>query len=329
MSTTILRTADAWWVQTTGANNTDSTDSTPLAHRLDLDATTTAGLLTDRPALEAAISAATAEGSTAPTFDPVLLDLVSPVSAPCRVVAQMTNYVSHVKDSGMDPETVPCTFFRKASHSVSGPTGDVIRPAHVGFLDYEIEIGLVFGTELPVGTTVTADTLGDAVAGLVITNDVSARDIQMPQTQFYEAKSYPTFTPTGPALVLLDSEELKRFTDIRMVLTVNGETRQDSSPAEMVYTPVETLNALLRFQPLSPGDLLLTGTPGGTALKSPGALLEKIGGLLPPAKKWTAFFSRQAKEPRYLKDGDVMELRAATPDGAIDLGVQRTTVRFS
>ncbi|AGP29886.1 fumarylacetoacetate hydrolase family protein [Corynebacterium terpenotabidum] len=323
MSTTILRTSDAWWVQTT-----DPTGA-PLAHRLDLGAQTTAELLADRTALDASVAAATAADSTAPTVDPALLDLVSPVSTPCRVVAQMTNYVSHVKDSGMDPETVPCTFFRKASHSISGPNQDVIRPAHVGFLDYEIEIGLVFGTELPVGSTVTADTLGDAVAGLVITNDVSARDIQMPQTQFYEAKSYPTFTPTGPALVLVDSDDLRRFTEIRMVLTVNGETRQDSSPAEMVYTPVEALNSLLRFQPLSPGDLLLTGTPGGTALKSPGALLEKIGGLLPPTKKWSAFFTRQAKEPRYLNDGDVMELRAATADGVIDLGVQRTTVRLS
>lgn len=319
MTTTILRTADAWWVQTTGSDNT------PTARRLDISAATTGELLADRAALDAAVAAAT--DGPVETSDPALLDLVSPVSSPCRVVAQMTNYVSHVKDSGMDPETVPLTFFRKTSHSISGPTEDVLRPSHVDFLDYEIELGLVFGAELPVGSTVSADTLGDVVAGLVITNDVSARDIQMPKTQFYEAKSYPTFTPTGPALVLLDSEELRRFTDIRMQLTVNGETRQDSSPAEMVYSPVETLNDLLRFQPLSPGDLLLTGTPGGTALKSPGAVIEKIGGLLPPAKKWAAFFKRQANEPKYLKDGDVMELRAATPDGAIDLGAQRTTVR--
>jgi 2-keto-4-pentenoate hydratase/2-oxohepta-3-ene-1,7-dioic acid hydratase in catechol pathway len=229
----------------------------------------------------------------------------------------------------MDPETVPLTFFRKTSHSVTGPYDDVIRPAHVDFLDYEIEIGLVLGAELPIGTHISASTLADAVAGLVITNDVSARDIQMPKTQFYEAKSYPTFTPTGPALVLLDNTELARFREIRLTLTVNGKVRQDSTPGEMIYQPVETLNDLLRFQPLSPGDLILTGTPGGTALKSPGAVIEKIGGLLPAAKKWSAFFSRQAKVPLYLKDGDVMELRAATADGAIDLGTQRTTVRFA
>jgi 2-keto-4-pentenoate hydratase/2-oxohepta-3-ene-1,7-dioic acid hydratase in catechol pathway len=326
MSTTILRTTDAWWVQTLN-------DGIPTAHRLDLDAATTRELLADRPALDAAVVAATAadKDSTDSAYatDPAMLDLVSPVTAPCRVVAQMTNYVSHVRDSGMDPETVPLTFFRKTSHSISGPYDDVIRPTHVDFLDYEIEIGLVLGTELPVGSRVTASTLADAVTGLVITNDVSARDIQMPKTQFYEAKSYPTFTPTGPALVLLDNDELSRFRDIRLTLTVNGETRQSSTPAEMIYQPIETLNDLLRFQPLSAGDLLLTGTPGGTALKSPGAVLEKVGGLLPAAKKWAAFFKRQANVPQYLKDGDVMELRAATADSAIDLGTQRTTVRFA
>ena len=61
-----------------------------------------------------------------------------------------------------------------------------------------MEIGLVIGRDIPVGTTITEDNLADYIAGLVVTNDVSARDIQLPQTQFYEAKSYPTFTPSGP-----------------------------------------------------------------------------------------------------------------------------------
>ena len=79
------------------------------------------------------------------------------------------------------------------------PTAPVIKPAHVKFLDYEVEIGLVIGRDIPVGTGISESSLSDYVAGLVVTNDISARDIQLPQTQFYEAKSYPTFTPTGPA----------------------------------------------------------------------------------------------------------------------------------
>jgi len=310
MSSTILRTPDAWWVRTPAG-----------AARIDTDATTTGGLLAEHEEIEAA-------RASTETVDPATLDLVSPVTARCRVVAQMTNFVSHVKDSGLDPDTVPLTFFRKSSGSVSGPSSDIIRPHHVRYLDYEVEIGLVIGRELQVGTQVTADNWASFVAGLVVTNDVSARDIQLPKTQFFESKSYPTFTPVGPLLVLLDDDELERFGDLRLRLWVNGELRQDSVvDDDMIYSPLEALQALSRFQRLDPGDLLLTGTPAGTALSAPPKPVEIIAALLPPALKWKLFFQRQAQNPKYLKHGDVLEAAIGTDDGAIDLGRQRTVVR--
>ena len=207
MTLSVLRTAEAWWVQTpTGAAKIATT------------AATTRELLADC----AAIDAAAHSTDTVPVDG---LQLLSPVTTPCRVVAQMTNFVSHVKDAGMDPKSIPLTFFRKASASISGPFDDIVKPDHVKFLDYEVEIGLVIGQDIPVGTTISESNLADYIAGLVVTNDVSARDIQLPQTQFYEAKSYPTFTPVGPALVLLDADELKRFGDLR--LRVGGEVRQN------------------------------------------------------------------------------------------------------
>jgi 2-keto-4-pentenoate hydratase/2-oxohepta-3-ene-1,7-dioic acid hydratase in catechol pathway len=312
MTTSILRTADAWWVQTsTGAAKIATT------------ATTTRELLADRAAIDAA----------AHSRDIVPVDgltLVSPVTAPCRVVAQMTNYASHVTDAGMDPKSIPLAFFRKASGSISGPFDDIVRPEHVRFMDYEVEIGLVIARDIPVGTTVTAENLADYIAGLVVTNDVSARDVQLPQTQFYEAKSYPTFTPVGPALVLLDADELKRFGDLRLQLRVNGEVRQNAVvEGDMIYPPLQALGALARFQRLDAGDLVMTGTPVGTALSAPPKPIEIIGNLLPPAVKWKAFFKRQANNSKYLHDGDVVELAVATDDGAIDLGYQRTTARYA
>ncbi|MGZ8749125.1 MAG: fumarylacetoacetate hydrolase family protein, partial [Mycobacterium sp.] len=202
MSISIYRTSDAWWTGTGDA-----------VARIDTDATTTAQLLADRPAIDLA----TASTETVPVRG---LELLSPVTAPCRVVAQMTNFASHVKDTGGDPEKVPLTFFRKASGSITGPVGDIVKPEHVRLLDYEVEIGLVIGRDVPVGTTITADNLADYVCGLVVTNDVSARDVQLTKTQFYEAKSYPTFTPVGPALVLVDAEELGRFGELRLQLRV-------------------------------------------------------------------------------------------------------------
>ena len=312
MTMSVLRTADGWWLQTDGR-----------AAKVATPASTTKELLNDRAAVERAAN----------STDTVAVDgltLLSPVTAPCRVIAQMTNFASHVRDAGMDPKTIPLTFFRKSSASINGPFDPVIKPPHVRLLDYEVEIGLVIGRDIPVGTTITESDLSDCIAGLVVTNDVSARDIQLPQTQFYEAKSYPGFTPVGPALVLLDADELKRFGDLRLCLSVNGQQRQNALvEPDMLYRPLRALQSLTRFQDLSAGDLILTGTPVGTALSAPPKPIEIIGNLLPPALKWKAFFHRQAANPKYLHDGDVIEASVSTDDGAIDLGTQRTPVSYS
>jgi 2-keto-4-pentenoate hydratase/2-oxohepta-3-ene-1,7-dioic acid hydratase in catechol pathway len=311
MTISVLRTNDSWWVQTpTGAAKIVST------------AATTGELLADGGAIDAAAHSS----DTVPVDS---LELISPVTRPCRVVAQMTNFASHVKDAGMNPKTIPLTFFRKASASISGPFDDIVKPQHVKFLDYEVEIGLVIGRDIPVATEITESNLSDYIAGLVVTNDVSARDIQLPQTQFYEAKSYPTFTPVGPALALLDADELKRFGDLRLRLRVSGEVRQNMVvDGDMLYKPLQALQSLARFQDLAAGDLILTGTPVGTALSAPPKPVEKIAALLPPAVKWKLFFNTQAKNEKYLQHGDVVELSVATDDGAIDLGTQRTAVRY-
>ncbi len=301
MTTSILRTTDDWWVQTADG-----------AARIDTVATTTGGLLTDRTAIDAAVRSA--------HFVPIDgLRLISPVTVPCRVVAQMTNFASHVKGSGMDPKAVPLTFFRKTSGSINGPFDKIVKPPHVKLLDYEIEIGLVIGRDVPVGTEITESNLTDFIAGLVVTNDVSARDVQLTKTQFYEGKSYPTFTPVGPALVLLDADELNRFGDLRLDLQVNGEVRQHMLVrGDMIYPPLQALQSLARFQPLGTGDLIMTGTPVGTALGAP-----------PKPPELTAFLEREAHNPKYLQHGDTLELSIATDNGAIDLGTQRTSVRYA
>ncbi len=317
MSARLARTADGWWAVTPAG-----------LVRLGLPAATTAGLLADRAVLHEAIDAAQATAAAAPR-DAVpadSVDLLSPVTAPARVVAQAVNYRSHATDSGFDPDAVPPAFFRKASHSITGPAGDIIRPDGVGFLDYEVELGLVIGADQPVGTAVTDADLARYVAALVVANDVSARQIQLVKTQFYESKSYPTFTPVGPWLTLVDAADLSRLDSLRLTLSVNGQVRQDSTAADMIVHPARALTLLSRFQPMAPGDLLLTGTPGGTALKAPGKITGTLAGLLPPATRWKLFFGKQAANPRYLRDGDVITATIASPDGRLDLGTQRKTV---
>jgi 2-keto-4-pentenoate hydratase/2-oxohepta-3-ene-1,7-dioic acid hydratase in catechol pathway len=313
MTARLALTTDGWWLLTPAG-----------LVRLGLDAPTTGALLAGRSALNAAVAAAAATARAA--MPAGSLDLLSPVTAPARVVAQAVNYRSHAAESGFDPDKIPPVFFRKSSHSLTGPAGNIIRPPGVGFLDYEVELGLVIGADLPVGTTVTQETLHHYVGALVITNDVSARQIQLTKTQFYEAKSYPTFTPAGPWLALAGAAELAKLGSLRLTLSVNDEVRQDAVATEMIVTPARALTALSKFQPLAPGDLLLTGTPGGTALQAPPKAVDKLAGLLPPPVKWQMFFRRQAGNRRYLRDGDVVTASIASADGELDLGTQRCTV---
>jgi 2-keto-4-pentenoate hydratase/2-oxohepta-3-ene-1,7-dioic acid hydratase in catechol pathway len=305
MTISILRTADDWWVQTPSG-----------AARIHTDAATTAEVLADRGPIDDAAHST----DTVPVES---LELLSPVTTPCRVVAQATNYASHVRDVGRDPAKTPLTLFRKASGSVAGPFDDIVKPAHVQLLDYELEIGLLIGRELPVGTEVTEANLAEFVSGLLVTNDVSARDVQLTKAQFYESKSYPTFTPIGPALVLVDADELKRFGDLRLQLRVNGEMRQNMVvEGDMLYTPVQALQTMAKFQKVDAGDVVLTGTPVGTALTARG--IEN-----PNQMDLKTFLAGQAKNPNYLHHGDVVEATVATDDGAIDLGTQRNKVVYA
>ncbi|MDV6304386.1 fumarylacetoacetate hydrolase family protein [Rhodococcus cerastii] len=308
MFVNVVRTVDGWW-------RLDG----DRAIRIDTEAQTTRELLADRGAITGASGAGTSVGE---------LELVSPITTPCRVVAQLLNYRSHAIDAGSDPNTLQPTFFRKSSASVSGPFDPIRQPAEVALLDYEIELGIVVGAEIPIGTTVTDDNLSDYVAGVVVANDVSAREIQLTKVQVYESKSYPTFTPLGPRLVLLDNDELRRIPELHMTLAVNGETRQDQTIGnDLITPPAEALTRLARFQNMTAGDVLLTGTPIGTAISAPARIVQKIGELIPPALKWKFFFARQAKNPKYLSVDDVITAGIKTTDGTIDLGTQETVVR--
>jgi 2-keto-4-pentenoate hydratase/2-oxohepta-3-ene-1,7-dioic acid hydratase in catechol pathway len=310
LSINLIRTAKRWYVQR-------GSEAFPV----DAELPTTAELLA--AGLDAVRAAASAAAGRVPADR---LSLLSPVTTPCRVVAQAVNYRCHAQESGFGGSP-PAVFFRKSSASVSGPTDDVVRPGHVRLLDYELEVGLVMGRRLAIGATVTDADLPGYVAGLVMCNDLSARDVQLEKGQFYESKSYPTFTPTGPRLVLLGADDFGRLAGLRLRLWVNGELRQDGTAADMITRPAAALTLLARFQPLDPGDLLLTGTPGGTALQAPPAVIEKLGDLLPTPLKWRVFFSRQERNPAYLKAGDVVTASIASEDEALDLGTQRVVVR--
>lgn len=261
------------------------------------------------------------------TLDANEVRILSPITRNQQFVCQGANYRQHMIESGVDPDVKTFNMiFTKASSCIVPADSDVVLPRRVRFLDYEIELGLVLRREIRGPVLVTNDNLHEFVAAAVIVNDYSARDVQIPQMQFYKGKSFRTFGPVGPHLTLLDESNIAFVKQLRLTLTVNGEVRQDDSTANLVYGPAETLTELSHVQDFEAGDLLSTGTPAGCALSVPSPAKQRIAQLIPEKKRWELFFKTQSKRTQYLKVGDVVEARIKSEDGRIDLGVQRNRV---
>ena len=253
--------------------------------------------------------------------------ILSPVTTPSRLYCQGANYRQHMIESGMDPDAKLFNmFFTKADASVCSAQAAVTCPAHVKLLDYEIELALVFRRPISSPTTVTHETLADYIFAIAIANDLSARDVQLPQTQFFKGKSYRGFCPIGPWLTVLEHEEFSRIDDLALELDVNGVARQRDTTANLVFKPPETITELSTFADIAPGDLLLTGTPSGCALRVPPPPVRRLLQVLPERVLWKLFLKGQARRPQYLKPGDRITARIRSRDGAIDLGEQTTAI---
>lgn len=253
--------------------------------------------------------------------------ILSPVTRNQRFVCQGANYRKHMIESGMNPDDKKFNMiFTKATSCMAPADTDIIRPPVCNFLDYEVELGIVLKKDISDQVTINDANLHEYVAGVTIVNDVSARDVQVPQMQFYKGKSFRTFGPIGPVLCLLDKEDMHYIDKLQLTLKVNGEVRQDENSSDLVFRPGDTLTELSGVHDFAPGDLLATGTPAGCALSAPSPAKQKLAALLPEATKWKIFLKIQAKRPQYLQPGDKLETRIRSLDGVIDLGVQRNTV---
>ncbi|OBG29681.1 fumarylacetoacetate hydrolase family protein [Mycobacterium sp. 852002-51057_SCH5723018] len=261
------------------------------------------------------------------SIDLAAVQLLSPITTPCRVICQGANYRQHAIEAGMNPdERTFNLFFDKTDAAITDPTAPVTRPAHVRLLDYEIELALVIGAPITAPTTVTPENLHEFVFGLTIANDLSARDVQLPQGQFLKGKSYRGFCPVGPFLAVPESDEYDLLNDLELSLSVNGIQRQHDNTRNMLYRPAETLTELSEFCDLGPGDLVLTGTPHGCVATSPPALVRRLAtALLPEHTLWAMFVKQNISKP-YLKPGDVITASIRNASGAIDLGAQHTTI---
>ncbi|MEH6904919.1 fumarylacetoacetate hydrolase family protein [Neobacillus drentensis] len=254
--------------------------------------------------------------------------ILSPVTKPARIVCQGVNYSEHRSETGMDAARAPFNLiFSKADSSLCGATSEIVRPSGVKLLDYELELGLVIGTEISEASDITDENLHQYIAGLVIVNDVSARDVQLSEGQWLKGKSYRTFCPTGPYFYLLDKGELPLIHDLELNLWVNNELRQSANSNQLLYKPAETLTELSEIMDLSPGDLIVTGTAGGVALSLTPQVLELLSNMaIPYQQKLDLLEKGQLISGKYLKDGDVIRCQIKSANGVIDLGEQISKV---
>lgn len=255
------------------------------------------------------------------------LKLLSPVTSDADYICQGLNYASHLREIGRDPrDAVHNIFFQKAASCICAPGDNIVRPPHVKALDYEIELGLIVSCAITGSLSITDEDLHDFLGGVVITNDISARDVQVSHEQFNKAKSYRTFGPTGPFLVLLSREEWRRYGELELVLSVDGEERQRGEASDMIHKPGATLTELSEIRDLKPGDMIATGTPGGVALKVLGKLAMLVGAFMSPSKRSEIIAKRAQSDPDYLRPGNTVTCSIATPDRVIDLGTLENTV---
>src|ERR1700740_541528 len=262
-----------------------------------------------------------------PTIPESEVQWLSPVTANQQFICQGANYRQHMIEAGLDPDGKKFNMiFTKATSCIVPADSPVVKPKEVRFLDYEIELGLVLKRDINSREMVTEENLHDYIAGVVIVNDYSARDIQIPQMQFYKGKSYRTFGPVGPSLCLSEKQDIPKLKEFVLTLMVNGTVRQSDCTSGLVYGPAETLTELSAVHDLHAGDLLATGTPSGCALSIPSPEKQRAAAQLPEAEKWRLFLKMQAERPQYLRVGDIVEAHIASHDHSIDLGVQHNVV---
>lgn len=186
----------------------------------------------------------------------------APIARPAAVICIGQNYAAHAAESGAEPPSELIVFF-KHPNTVVGPYDDVVIPPGAEQLDWEVELGVVMGR--PASRLGSRAEAAAAIAGYVVCNDVSEREWQLVRSlgQWSKGKSAPTFCPVGPALVPAADVDPG---DLRLWSSVNGETRQDSSTADLIFDVPAIVLELSQRMRLEPGDLICTGTPQGVAL---------------------------------------------------------------
>jgi len=201
------------------------------------------------------------------------VNLLPPIPSPEKVICVGVNYADHARESGMKPPAEP-VIFSKFPSAVIADGHPIVLPRLSETVDYEAELVVVIGVG---GRHIPKDKARDHIAGYCCGNDVSARDWQLhkPAGQWLLGKTFDTFAPFGPALVTAD--EIDDPGNLGIRLRLNGQTMQDSSTDQLIFSVEELIAYVSGVSTLAPGDLIFTGTPPGVGMARKPPVLLKPG----------------------------------------------------
>ena len=197
--------------------------------------------------------------------------LLPPITDPEKILCIGLNYQAHAEETKQQIPEVP-TVFAKFRNALAAPGAAVELPKASEKVDYEAEVCVVIGTRLK---DVDAETALAGVAGYMLLNDLSARDLQFATTQWISGKSFDGAAPCGPALVTAD--EAGAHDAIEFSLTLNGEEMQRSATSDLIFNVPELVSHISNLMTLEPGDLISTGTPSGVGIARQPSLWLKPG----------------------------------------------------
>ena len=191
-----------------------------------------------------------------------------PIPRPGKIVCVGLNYKDHAEEQGAELPAAPL-LFAKFTTALIGPGDPIVIPSLVTKCDYEAELGVVIGETV---RDVSKENALEAIAGYVVANDVSARDLQFADGQWTRGKSPDTFCPVGP---MTPRDEIADPHALAIRAVVSGDVLQDSTTANLIFGIDEIVSYVTRTTTLEQGDLILTGTPAGVGVfRDPQRLLQ-------------------------------------------------------
>jgi 2-keto-4-pentenoate hydratase/2-oxohepta-3-ene-1,7-dioic acid hydratase in catechol pathway len=211
--------------------------------------------------------------------------IASPIHRPSKIICLGKNYAEHAKEGGFENPEKPLIFC-KTPNALSGPYDPIILPRSSGQVDWEVELAVIIGKE---GKRINKTNAFDYIAGFTVMNDVSGREAQFSDSQWFRGKSFDSFAPAGPFIVT--PNEIDDVNNLRLTAVIDGEIMQDGNTREMIFDIPAIIENISEDITLIPGDIISTGTPAGVGIfRDPPVVLkpgnvvecriEKIGAII-------------------------------------------------